>query len=394
MRISQHITDHARWTRKLLMGAGALALAAVLVPGGFVPKAEAMECANAGVQTTNPNDDGAAINTACGDNAQATDNYSTAVGSFAHATGAQSTAVGEAAQATANFSTALGQNAQATGSGISTAVGNFAQATAAASTALGANAKASGLGSVALGASSIADEINTVSVGRAGVFTRRITNVAMGARGNDAVTVKQLKKSLKKSFKKGKAKVVTGKIQTTAQTSDQDQASTTVAKTSTSKTKTKSGGSSGNQTASAGGGPFYGGSSGYSAPGITSSAARSRQSGPLEVVTSDKNGNLATDGGQIFKRLDEGQSGVALAIAMANPDLTGNERFGMAANWGRFEDANALSVTAMGVLAHNLVTEGDRVALAGGFGAGFDEGRGDTVYGGRVGMQWTWGARR
>jgi hypothetical protein len=85
---------------------------------------------------------------------------------------------------------------------------------------------------------------------------------------------------------------------------------------------------------------------------------------------------------------------VALAIAMANPDLTGNERFGMAANWGRFEDANALSVTAMGVLAHNLVTKGDRVALAGGFGAGFDEGRGDTVYGGRVGMQWTWGAVR
>jgi hypothetical protein len=112
------------------------------------------------------------------------------------------------------------------------------------------------------------------------------------------------------------------------------------------------------------------------------------------VVTSDKNGNLATDGGQIFKRLDEGQSGVALAIAMANPDLTGNERFGMAANWGRFEDADALSVTAMGVLAHNLVTKGDRVALAGGFGAGFDEGRGDTVYGGRLGMQWTWGAAR
>jgi hypothetical protein len=52
----------------------------------------------------------------------------------------------------------------------------------------------------------------------------------------------------------------------------------------------------------------------YKASGITSNLSKSRQSGPLEVVTSDATGNLATDGGEIFRRLDENQSGIALAI--------------------------------------------------------------------------------
>ena len=82
----------------------------------------------------------------------------------------------------------------------------------------------------------------------------------------------------------------------------------------------------------------------YTAPGITSGLSRSRQSGPLEVVTSDANGHLATDNGQLFHELnnigneaDRVRSGVALAIAMAGPDLTGNERFGVSANWGNFD---------------------------------------------------------
>jgi hypothetical protein len=134
----------------------------------------------------------------------------------------------------------------------------------------------------------------------------------------------------------------------------------------------------------------------YTAPGITSSLSRSRQSGPLEIVTSDANGNLATDGGQFFnqlnndlKRIDENQSGIALAMAMQNPDLTGNERFGMAANYGNFEGANGLGMSLMGVLGNNFVAKGDRLAISGGFGVGFEEGDGDNVYGGRVGLQWT-----
>ena len=77
----------------------------------------------------------------------------------------------------------------------------------------------------------------------------------------------------------------------------------------------------------------------YQAPGITSSLSKSRQSGPLQVVTSDADGNLATDGGFILNQLtnlskqtDQNQAGIAMAIAMVNPDLTGHERFGITAN--------------------------------------------------------------
>jgi len=57
-----------------------------------------------------------------------------------------------------------------------------------------------------------------------------------------------------------------------------------------------------------------------------------------------------------------------------------------------------------GVLASNVLTTGDRFAITGGFGVGFlDNGNNnnfggqefgssnDTVWGGRVGGQWTWG---
>ena len=152
----------------------------------------------------------------------------------------------------------------------------------------------------------------------------------------------------------------------------------------------------------------------YTAPGITSALSKARQSGPLEVVTSDANGNLATDGGAIFdtldehtkqldkfgvrldnadKDIDELQSGVALAISMENPDLTGNERFGVAMNYGNFEGASALSWSAMGVLGYDVLSFGDRIAVSGGFGVGFEEDDGDDVWGGRVGAQWTWGRK-
>ena len=129
----------------------------------------------------------------------------------------------------------------------------------------------------------------------------------------------------------------------------------------------------------------------YTARGITSGLSRSRQTGPLEVVTSDAGGHLATDGGEIFKRLDEAESGIALAMSMEDPDLIGNERFGMRANYGNFEGASALSWTFAGVLGRDVLKPGDRTSLGGGFGVGFEEGQGDDVWGGRVGAQWTWG---
>ncbi|WP_244814309.1 YadA family autotransporter adhesin [Caballeronia sp. Lep1P3] len=58
-------------------------------------------------------------------------------------------------------------------------------------TAMGNGAVASGSNSVALGSGSVADEDNTVSIGSAG-NERRLTNVAPGVKGTDAVNMNQL----------------------------------------------------------------------------------------------------------------------------------------------------------------------------------------------------------
>ena len=146
----------------------------------------------------------------------------------------------------------------------------------------------------------------------------------------------------------------------------------------------------------------------YTMPGLTSSQSKSAQGSPTHLVTSNATGDLAaytfselglaTSGdvdalntriNKVGARTDEAIAGVALAMSMVNPDLTGNERFGVAANWGAFEDANALGMSLMGVLGNDFVTKGDRVAISGGFGIGLANGEGDDVYGGRVGLQWT-----
>lgn len=129
----------------------------------------------------------------------------------------------------------------------------------------------------------------------------------------------------------------------------------------------------------------------YTTPGITSGLSKSRQTdGPTEVVISDQSGHLATDGGSIFKSLDEAQSGIALAISMENPDLVAGEKFGIAVNGGFYESAQAVSVSAEGVVGYNVFSDGDRVAVSGAVGVGVENGRGDNVVGGRVGGQITW----
>jgi hypothetical protein len=146
----------------------------------------------------------------------------------------------------------------------------------------------------------------------------------------------------------------------------------------------------------------------YTMAGITSGASKTAQGAPTSLVTSNASGDLAaytfselglastTDLtainqhlSQLDRRTDENMSGVALAMAITNPDLTGSEKFGVAANWGSFEGANALGAALMGVLGNNFLVEHDRVAISGGFGVGFDNGSGDDVFGGRVGLQWT-----
>jgi hypothetical protein len=133
----------------------------------------------------------------------------------------------------------------------------------------------------------------------------------------------------------------------------------------------------------------------YTAPGITSAESRNRQSGPLEVATTDSSGHLATDGGQIFRELGEQGAGIAIAMALENPDLVGNETFGLAANLGFFEGNTALGVALMGVLGHNFVGGGERWAVSGGVGVSLNENEFggqsvDRTVAGRAGVQVSW----
>lgn len=82
-----------------------------------------------------------------------------------------------------NYNVAIGNHAYAGGS--------YGGAPSSENTALGAYAQAYGGGSVALGAGSIANEPNTVSVGTPG-HERRIMNLAPGVYGTDAVNMNQL----------------------------------------------------------------------------------------------------------------------------------------------------------------------------------------------------------
>lgn len=128
-------------------------------------------------------------------------------------------------------------------------------------------------------------------------------------------------------------------------------------------------------------------------------------------MTSDANGNLATDNGSTFARLnrsegrlDEQEAGIALAIATEGPDLTGNESFGISLSYGNFEGSSAIGGGVTGVVSRNFLRQGTRLALTGGLGVGFVDGdngfnggtsRGgddgeDAVVGGRVGAQLTW----
>jgi trimeric autotransporter adhesin len=104
--------------------------------------------------------------------------------------------------------------------------------------------------------------------------------------------------------------------------------------------------------------------------------------GPI-VGTDAANKNYVDN--EIGKLDDDLSAGIAIATALENPDLTGNETFGVMVNYGNYEGSSAVGISAAGVLGRNVLDEGDRVAIAGGVGVSTDGG--DVA--GRVGVQWT-----
>jgi trimeric autotransporter adhesin len=133
----------------------------------------------------------------------------------------------------------------------------------------------------------------------------------------------------------------------------------------------------------------------YTMSGITSGLSRSRQSGPLDVVTTDAAGNLASDGGLLFKEISKLGGGIAIAMSLQNPDLVAGERFGLAGNLGIWDGNVAMGFTGMGVLGHNFMGAGERWALSGGVGftvreESFGGRSSQNSVGGRAGLQVTW----
>ena len=151
------------------------------------------------------------FSTALGANTQATGDYSVAIGAQSRATVANATAIGAYAAAGEN-SVVVGGGKELAAPVVSrsngTAMGTYVDIKSDNGTALGYGSQIGwdGKNSVALGADSVANEENVVSVGHTkgqtngfgGTYeedlNRRITNVADGKNANDAATVGQISK--------------------------------------------------------------------------------------------------------------------------------------------------------------------------------------------------------
>ena len=84
------------------------------------------------------------------------------------------------------------------------------------------------------------------------------------------------------------------------------------------------------------------------------------------------------------QRIDKVNQGVAIAMSVQNPVLTGSDRFGVAVNWGDFAGYNAIGGTVVGIIGQNVFGGGEKIGLTGGFGASSNQ------VAGRVGVQLTW----
>ena len=125
---------------------------------------------------------------------------------------------------------------------------------------------------------------------------------------------------------------------------------------------------------------------------MNSDLSRARQSGLLGILTSDDSGDLASDSGALYREVARVKSETAVSMALADPILADDQRFGVKVNWGGFHGANAVGVTASGVLGKDLLTKGDRLMLSGraGWGQSSVNDYSERVVGGHAGVQFAW----
>jgi trimeric autotransporter adhesin len=104
------------------------------------------------------------------------------------------------------------------------------------------------------------------------------------------------------------------------------------------------------------------------------------------VLGTDAANKAYVDNGlrSVNQRVDQANQGVAIAMAVQNPALTGNDKFGISVNWSEFAGNNAFGAAAVGIIGKNLFGGGEKLGLTGGIG-----GSGNQVAG-RAGLQLTW----
>jgi len=261
-------------------------------------------------------------------------------GAGATATGDPSMACGPFAMATGDFTTATSANATATGL-AATATGENSLADGTRANATGAGANAIGENATAIGTRSLANGTNATALGGPGTTANGTNATALGAGAVAAFA--------------GSTAIGAGAVTTAP-----------------------------NQMA------FGTASSTYVAPGITSGASKAAQSGPLQIVTSDAGGNLATntaaglglasltDINSINARISDldgratkALNGVSMAFAIAGtPWLLPTERFAVAMDWGTFQGTNAVALNAAFRLSTNVQANGGLAYGANGGGVG------------------------
>lgn len=196
----------------------------------------------------------------CGINSDASSSSATALGANTIASGVGATAIGNNADATGTLSTAMGVHANATGIGANAiglradASGNFAQA-------IGRNANASGVGAIAIGLGSSAEGNYAQSYGRDASATGA-ASLAMGTNASSGgVNSIALGKNSTASFANS---VAIGNGATSTRSNQIMLGNTTNT---------------------------------YTLAGISSAASRGQQGVVTGLLTTDANGNLASDGG-------------------------------------------------------------------------------------------------
>ena len=132
----------------------------------------------------------------------------------------------------------------------------------------------------------------------------------------------------------------------------------------------------------------------YTAPGITSAASTAAQSGPVQIVTTDADGNLAADTpaglglatagstAALQEGIRRNSEGVAMAMALSGipATLPRGKNYAVSTAWGGFNGESALSVGGAAALSDNVYFSG---------GAAFSTGR-NVSGGGRAGVTIAW----